>query len=91
LIVGFDRPETPGLFTQKVEIHDLSFVNKVLDQPCTILAKPRYRDSSQVIHYTPTGHNRAQIEFEQPQRALAAGQVLALYQGERLVGGGLYR
>jgi tRNA-specific 2-thiouridylase len=30
------------------------------------------------------------VRFSQPQRALAAGQILALYRGEQLLGGGVY-
>ena len=33
---------------------------------------------------------KAEIIFERPQRALTPGQVLALYDGERLIGGGTY-
>lgn len=91
LIVGFDHLETPGLFTSQVELYGLSFVNQPLTEPCELSAKPRYRDAAQAIQYTPTGPDSARVEFKQPQRALAAGQVLALYQGERLLGGGLYR
>jgi tRNA-specific 2-thiouridylase len=32
----------------------------------------------------------ALIRFSEPQRGLAAGQILALYDGERLLGGGVY-
>jgi tRNA-specific 2-thiouridylase len=32
----------------------------------------------------------ATIRFREPQRALASGQILALYDGERLLGGGVY-
>lgn len=91
LIVGFDHLETPGLFTSEVELYGLSFINQALTKPCTLHAKPRYRDAAQAIHYTPTGPDSALVKFEEPQRALAAGQVLALYHGERLLGGGLYR
>jgi len=91
LIIGFDQLETPGLFTRQVELYGLSFVNQAIQQPCRILAKPRYRDASQSIHYTPTGTDSARVIFDQPQRALAAGQVLALYHDEQLLGGGLYR
>ena len=32
----------------------------------------------------------ARIVFDTPQRGLASGQILALYEGERLLGGGIY-
>ena len=91
LIVAFEKPDAPGLFTTEAEIYGLSFVNKPLTKPCRILAKPRYRDDSQPASYTPTGPDSALVVFDEPQRALASGQILALYDGETLLGGGFYR
>ncbi|MDQ8193355.1 tRNA 2-thiouridine(34) synthase MnmA [Coraliomargarita sp. SDUM461004] len=91
LVVAFDRPDSPGLFTQEVEVYGLSFVNRCISEPCRLLAKPRYRDASQAITYTPTGDNRAKVSFDVPQRALSPGQILALYDGDKLLGGGFYQ
>lgn len=91
LIVAFDRPDSPGLFTSEVELYGLSFVNRTISKECRLLAKPRYRDLSQAITYTPLGDDGAKVRFDEPQRALSPGQVLALYEGEQLLGGGFYR
>ena len=91
LIIGFDKPESPGLFGQEFEVYGLSFVNHPVTEPCKLLAKPRYRDASQQITYTPTGADTATVVFDDPQRALAAGQIIAFYHGETLLGGGFYR
>ena len=91
LIVGFDNPESPGLFGSEFEIHSLSFINRPIQESCKILAKPRYRDPSQSITYHPTGPDTAKVIFDQPQRALASGQVIAFYENETLLGGGFYR
>jgi len=91
LLVAFDQPDAPGLFTSEVELYGLSFVNRAITQPQRLLAKPRYRDPSQQITYTPTGKDRAQVSFDEPQRALSPGQILALYDGEKLLGGGFYK
>jgi tRNA-specific 2-thiouridylase len=94
LVVGFDHPETPGLYTTEVELYGLSFTNEVVGGAGawrSLLAKPRYRDPSQAITYTPTGPDTAKVVFDEPQRALSPGQILALYDGERLLGGGFYR
>jgi tRNA-specific 2-thiouridylase len=90
LIVAFDHPDSPGLFTTEVDVYGLSFVNRPITEPCQLLAKPRYRDPSQTITYTPTGDGRARVTFDQAQRALSPGQILALYDGEKLLGGGFY-
>jgi tRNA-specific 2-thiouridylase len=36
------------------------------------------------------GSPAALVRFAEPQRGLASGQVLAFYEGERLLGGGIY-
>lgn len=91
LIVGFDNPNSPGLFGSEFDVHGLSFVNRPIQETCKILAKPRYRDPSQSITYQPTGPDTAKVIFEQPQRALAPGQVIAFYRDETLLGGGFYK
>jgi len=91
LVVAFDQPDSPGLFTSDVEVYGLSYINQPVRETCNLLAKPRYRDPSQAIRFTPTGADTATIHFNTPQRALAAGQILALYDGEKLLGGGFYR
>jgi tRNA-specific 2-thiouridylase len=39
----------------------------------------------------PIDDNRAKVTFDKPQRALSPGQILALYDGEQLLGGGFYK
>lgn len=91
LVVAFDRPDSPGLYTSIVELSGISFTNRGLSGTRQLQAKPRYRDPSQSICFNPTGPDSARITFDQPQRALSSGQVLALYEGEKLLGGGFYR
>ncbi|HQU08600.1 MAG TPA: tRNA 2-thiouridine(34) synthase MnmA [Opitutales bacterium] len=92
LIVAFDRPETPGLYTHTAQVYGISWMNRSVTQPCTLLAKPRYRDPSTAITFCPLAEpaGSARLEFGEPQRALASGQVVALYDGETLLGGGFY-
>jgi tRNA-specific 2-thiouridylase len=91
LVVAFDRPDSPGLYGSEFELYGLSFTNRTVTETSELLAKPRYRDPSQVIRYSPTGGDTAEVVFAEPQRALSSGQVLALYDGEKLLGGGFYR
>lgn len=96
LHVAFDQSDAEGLYQSTVEILHLSFTGEVLRQPTSLLAKPRYRDPSTPITYTPLAFNkdgfplRARIDFEEPQRALAPGQVVAFYDHDRLLGGAFY-
>ena len=50
----------------------------------------RYRDPRVPLEFIPEGGGTARVRFAQPQRALASGQILALYDGEQLLGGGVY-
>ena len=91
LIVAFDHENEPTLWGRKYEIESLSFLTENHPtEPIQLLGKPRYRDASVPLLYRPINSTKAEIIFERPQRALTPGQVLALYDGERLIGGGTY-
>ena len=81
--------KTPTFNASEAEIDSIQFINKPIESACSIQAKPRYRDSSKSITYTPKS-NYCTHSLQEPQRALAEGQILALYQDNRLLGGGLY-
>jgi tRNA-specific 2-thiouridylase len=91
LIVAFESKNEKTLWGTHYEIESISFLTSSKpDKPIKILGKPRYRDPSVSLLYRPLGKDRAEIVFDTPQRALTPGQVLALYDGERLLGGGTY-
>jgi len=130
LLVAFDEPDAPGLWTHEAHIHSLSFINEPITEPARIEARVRYRAPRIPIHFTPLPSEkmttecaelspekreafgdrealsggvrregthiggsyitRAHIRFETPQRALAAGQIIALYRGEELLGGAVF-
>lgn len=90
LVVAFDEPNLNELYTKHVRVRNLSFINNEIKGEKQLLAKPRYRDPSQKITFIEKENGTAEIEFEVAQRALANGQLLALYEGEKLIGGGFY-
>jgi tRNA-specific 2-thiouridylase len=90
LLVGFDHPEAPGLFQSEVRIHSLSWTGAPLGQERSLEGRVRYRDPRVPLRLVPEDGATALVRFARPQRALAAGQVLALYDGDRLLGGGVY-
>jgi tRNA-uridine 2-sulfurtransferase len=101
LLVAFDGPEAPGLWTRECRVHSLSFTGEPVTAPCRLEARVRYRDPRVPIEFIPEVERvdpnalpvlpvSAGIKFDAPQRALASGQVLALYDGERLLGGGVF-
>lgn len=90
LIVAFDRPGTEGLYARRCRLGSLSFTNKRLPMVVKIAAKPRYRARAAPILFEALDQRSAILEFDQPQRALTPGQICALYDGERLLGGGIF-
>ena len=96
LLVAFDGPDAPGLWTDECRVHSLSFIGEPVTTPRRLEGKVRYRDPRVFIEFSPVGRvvpdepGTAHLKFEQPQRALASGQILALYDGEKLLGGGFF-
>jgi tRNA-uridine 2-sulfurtransferase len=90
LVVAFDHPDAPGLFQSEVRVHSLSWIGEPAATPRRLEARVRYRDPRVPVAFSPEGGGTAHVRFEAPQRALAPGQILALYDGPRLLGGAVY-
>lgn len=90
LIVEIEDENSKFLYKNEVIIHNLSFTNKSIKDNSMILAKPRYRDESQEINFNYINSNSATVHFKNKQRALSSGQVIAFYDHECLLGGGIY-
>ena len=90
LIVTLENPSSKLLFQKKITLRDLHFIHETLEHPKNLWGKPRYRDPPQAIYFEPINPTSAIVEFQYPQRALASGQILALYHEKRLLGGGIY-
>lgn len=101
LLVAFEDAAAPGLWSREARVVGLSYLAEPPSGPGEVLARVRYRDplvrarlEPEPETATPNGSAPCtRILFEEPQRALAAGQVLALYDptGDgRLLGGGTF-
>lgn len=90
LVVALEQPDTPGLYASRALLEGVSFLNAAVTAPATLRARPRYRAPAVPTRFTPLGNSRAEIAFQSPQRALTPGQVCALYDGSRLVGGAFF-
>ena len=90
LLVAFDGTDAPGLFVQEVRVHRLQWNCPPVRQPRALEGRVRYRDPRVPLEFLPDEGDTATIRFQTPQRALASGQILALYDGSRLLGGGVY-
>lgn len=90
LLVAFDAPDAPGLFQTDARVHSLRWNGDPITAPRRLEGRVRYRDPRVAMEFIPDGPDTALVKFDQPQRGLAAGQILAIHDGERLLGGGVY-
>ncbi|EDY81539.1 tRNA (5-methylaminomethyl-2-thiouridylate)-methyltransferase [Verrucomicrobiia bacterium DG1235] len=90
LLVSFEAPTAPGLYSSRCEISSLSYTGEPFPDDCRIEAKVRYRDPRVAITCHRLSPETIEVTFDQPQRALALGQIIAFYRGPQLLGGGVY-
>lgn len=57
--------------------------------PTRLYAKIRYRHTPAIATVTQTSPTTLAIEFDEPQRAIARGQSVVLYDSDTVVGGGI--
>ena len=67
----------------------LSFVNRDVGDGAKILAQPRYRTAAEPVVVHRDG-DAFELAFDRPQRALTPGQICAFYDGDVLLGGGVF-
>jgi tRNA-specific 2-thiouridylase len=81
-------PES-ALYTSSLLACDMNWIAiPELTAPLRLKAKTRYRQTEQWATVSPAGDGRVRLDFDEPQRAVTAGQAVVLYDGEIVVGGG---
>ncbi|MCC8152272.1 MAG: tRNA 2-thiouridine(34) synthase MnmA [Lachnospiraceae bacterium] len=77
------------LFTAALTAKDINLISvERLDAPMRVKAKVRYRHKEQWATVTQPDEDTLQVVFDEPQRAITAGQAVVLYDGDVVVGGG---
>ncbi len=80
------------LFSSSLVADDINWIAfDELKVPLRVTAKTRYSQVGAAATVEPFGDSRIKVVFDQPQRALTAGQAVVLYQGDYVVGGGTIR
>jgi len=90
LLVAVETPDTPGLYTFCWRVGSISHSREPLVEARELLARPRYRAPAVPARFEPAGDAGAVVTFASPQRAIAPGQICGLYEGEILLGGGVF-
>ena len=79
-----------ALFSRTLRANDWHwFPFPDLTEPLRVSAKVRYRHTEQPATVYPEADGYARVEFDEPQRAITAGQAVVLYDGDLVVGGGI--
>jgi tRNA-specific 2-thiouridylase len=88
LIVGEDAELRASL----CEVRDVNWIAFEAPQdPVRAEVKIRNRHDAAPATITPIDASSARIVFDEPQRAITAGQAAVFYDGERVIGGGWIR
>ena len=81
--------EEKELFSKTLTANDLNFIAfDKLTAPLKIKARTRYNMQEQSAIISPIGGGRVFVEFENPQRAITAGQAVVFYDSDVVIGGG---
>jgi len=91
LVIAFESSHPDPIWHASMKLHQISWL--IPDPPkekTSLQVKVRYRDPRVKATLIPDGQNGGQLVFDTPQRALAPGQICALYYEEQTIGGGVY-
>ncbi|MFC3700488.1 tRNA 2-thiouridine(34) synthase MnmA [Reinekea marina] len=82
--------DNESLFTNHLSLSNIYWVDeKEPKLPITVVCKHRYRQPDQACTLSKLENGQFQVDFEEPQRAITAGQSAVFYDGEVCLGGGV--
>ncbi len=76
------------LYSRTLRAARLNWIEPEPSAPIRVTAKTRYSQREAAATVTPLPSGEARVDFDEPQRAVTAGQAVVFYDGERVVGGG---
>lgn len=81
--------ENDALFSNVLYADHINLITvNCLEEPLRCKARVRYRHREQPATVTQVGEDTIKVVFDEPQRAITAGQAVVLYDGETVIGGG---
>ena len=82
--------ENADLFSKDLTAYDVNLIAcDSIPTPIRVTAKIRYGQNETPATVEQIGEGRIHVEFDTPQRAIAKGQSVVLYDGDTVVGGGI--
>lgn len=80
--------EEKELYSKSLTANDFNWIIAAPEHPIRVTARTRYRQTEQSATAERLKGGYTRVEFDEPQRAIAAGQAVVLYKGDEVVGGG---
>ena len=81
-----------ALFTTRLDADRINLIAaERLNAPIRATVKIRYAHAPAAATVTQTGNDSLHVEFDTPQRAVAPGQSVVIYDGDIVIGGGIIR
>ncbi len=81
--------ESEDLLSTRLTAHDVRWLTLPPAEPIRIAAKVRFNQPPQSAVAEPLPGGLLAVTFETPQRAIAPGQSVVLYDGDMVLGGGI--
>ena len=79
----------PALYHSSLVAEELHWISGTSPAPLSCTARIRHRQEEQKCHLSELTHNQIRVDFEEPQRAIAPGQSVVIYNGDLCLGGGV--
>lgn len=89
LVIGWDDEGSEGLYSRECMVGSVSSINEEISSLRRVEAQPRYRAKAEGAKVEAMDGGTLKLSFTKPQRAIVAGQIMAFYDGGRLLGGGV--
>jgi len=78
-----------ALFSKSLAAKNINLIACTdIKKPMRVMVKTRYLQTAQSATAEQTGEDNLRIDFDEPQRAITAGQAAVMYDGDIVVGGG---
>jgi tRNA-uridine 2-sulfurtransferase len=77
--------------TQTLEVRGVNYLVDIANLPKKVMAQVRYRQVPSSATLIQANDSSFQLEFDEPQFAITAGQSAVIYDDSRLLGGGFIR
>ena len=82
--------ENADLFRSELTARDINLISvDAISSPTRVEAKIRYNAQAAPATVEQISSNRIRLVFDEPQRAITAGQSVVLYNGDTVLGGGI--